>query len=202
MDPSRLRNVAVIVHVAHGKTTLMDLLLRQCGADIPHERALDSISLERERGITISSKVMTPMPTVELDPPTISMTFGVNDSPLAGKDGTYFESSKYISPLVTLRASNRKSRHPQIDQQHARETTSSKVLEHAVDQFEDAETFDSMLVVLLKKFPRLKSVMEHITTLDAVKFVEWAERKKKNVGLDTQHSASKDDKSENDKRWK
>ncbi|PHT76719.1 hypothetical protein T459_20241 [Capsicum annuum] len=35
----------------------MDRLLRQCGADIPHERALDSIDLERERGITIASKV-------------------------------------------------------------------------------------------------------------------------------------------------
>ncbi|EPS59840.1 hypothetical protein M569_14965, partial [Genlisea aurea] len=33
--------------------------------------------------------VMTALPTVELDPPTISMTFGVNDSPLAGRDGTY-----------------------------------------------------------------------------------------------------------------
>ncbi|KAI5338391.1 hypothetical protein L3X38_017662 [Prunus dulcis] len=35
---------------------LMDLLLHQCGADIPHERPMDSISLERERGITIASK--------------------------------------------------------------------------------------------------------------------------------------------------
>lgn len=35
---------------------------------------------------------MTALPTVELDPPTISMTFGVNDSPLAGRDGTYVRS--------------------------------------------------------------------------------------------------------------
>ncbi|XP_073149161.1 uncharacterized protein [Henckelia pumila] len=41
-------------------------------------------------GHTIANvEVMTALPNVELDPPTISMTFGVNDSPLAGRDGTY-----------------------------------------------------------------------------------------------------------------
>lgn len=34
-------------------------------------------------------QVMNALPTVELDPPTISMTFGVNDSPLAGRDGSH-----------------------------------------------------------------------------------------------------------------
>ena len=34
-------------------------------------------------------QIMSALPTVELDPPTISMTFGVNDSPLAGRDGTH-----------------------------------------------------------------------------------------------------------------
>lgn len=55
-----IRNIAIIAHVDHGKTTLVDKMLRQAGAfrDNQHveERVMDSTPLERERGITILSK--------------------------------------------------------------------------------------------------------------------------------------------------
>src|SRR5579871_2422516 len=58
--PMDLRNIAIIAHVDHGKTTLVDAMLKQSGTVRANarmqERAMDSNDLERERGITILAK--------------------------------------------------------------------------------------------------------------------------------------------------
>ena len=55
-----IKNIAIIAHVDHGKTTLVDEMLRQSGTfrqnEVVEERVMDSNDLERERGITIMSK--------------------------------------------------------------------------------------------------------------------------------------------------
>ena len=58
-----LRNLAIVAHVDHGKTTLVDAMLRQSGAFAAHQalvdRVMDSMDLEREKGITIMAKQTT-----------------------------------------------------------------------------------------------------------------------------------------------
>jgi GTP-binding protein len=60
---SDLRNLAIVAHVDHGKTTLVDAMLRQTGSfranQIVAERVMDSMDLEREKGITILAKQMS-----------------------------------------------------------------------------------------------------------------------------------------------
>ena len=60
IEPDKIRNIAIIAHVDHGKTTLVDAMLKQSGTfrdnETVNERVMDSGDIERERGITILAK--------------------------------------------------------------------------------------------------------------------------------------------------
>jgi hypothetical protein len=60
ISSDKIRNLAIIAHVDHGKTTLVDQMLKQSGAfrdnQVLQERAMDSMDQEKERGITIKAK--------------------------------------------------------------------------------------------------------------------------------------------------
>ena len=60
IDQNNIRNIAIIAHVDHGKTTLVDAMLQQSGTyrdnEAVQDRVMDSMDLERERGITIMAK--------------------------------------------------------------------------------------------------------------------------------------------------
>jgi GTP-binding protein len=81
-----LRNVAIVAHVDHGKTTLVDAMLRQAGAFTAHQaesvvdRVMDSGDLEREKGITILAK-NTAVHYVGPSAPEGGMTINIIDTP-------------------------------------------------------------------------------------------------------------------------
>src|SRR5687768_10792209 len=83
---SDLRNVAIVAHVDHGKTTLVDAMLRQAGAFTAHQaesvvdRVMDSGDLEREKGITILAK-NTAVHYVGPSAPEGGMTINIIDTP-------------------------------------------------------------------------------------------------------------------------
>ncbi|CAI9089280.1 OLC1v1023830C3 [Oldenlandia corymbosa var. corymbosa] len=92
-----------VVKLMKKKGTSMVLVDSACAGDIVSMAGLTKPAI----GHTVATvEVTTPLPTVDLDPPTISMTFGVNDSPLAGRDGTHLTGGKIGDRLLAEAETN------------------------------------------------------------------------------------------------
>jgi GTP-binding protein len=140
MTNDSIRNIAIIAHVDHGKTTLVDALLQQGGVFSEHqqvaERVMDSGELERERGITILSKITG----VQYKGHKIKMVDGVmllvdaSEGPLPQTRyvlGKALEA--HLTPIIVIN---------KIDRQDAR---SEEVLNEVYDLFIDLDAEEDQL---------------------------------------------------------
>ena len=104
MTPPSFRNVALVAHVDHGKTTLVDAMLRATGVFSDHEtvvdRVMDSDDQERERGITILAKAAS----VELIEVRLAMHLGGKGFfTIAGDTGDVEEAVAVAAELARAR---------------------------------------------------------------------------------------------------
>jgi len=161
------RNIAIIAHVDHGKTTLVDGMLRQCKAFAEHEsvadRVMDSMDLERERGITIASKntavIYEGVKINIVDTPGHSDFSGEVERVLSMVDGAMLLVDASEGPLPGTRFVLRKAMAAglkvivcinKIDRQDARPT---EILQQVYDLFIDLGADDAQL-----EFPVLYAV--------------------------------------------
>src|SRR5713226_804719 len=159
MRRNDIRNLAIVAHVDHGKTTLVDALLRQSGAfrsnELLVDRVMDSFALERERGITIMAKntsiVWRGIRINIVDTPGHSDFGGEVERTLAMVDGVLLLVDACEGPLPQTRFVLKKALEShlpaivcinKIDRSDARP---AEVLDEVYDLFIDLEANDKLL---------------------------------------------------------
>ncbi len=166
-DTKNLRNIAIIAHVDHGKTTLVDAMFRQSGMfrenQVVDDRIMDSMDLERERGITIAAKncsVTRGDTTINiLDTPGHADFGGEVERALSMVDGAILLVDASEGPLPQTRFVLKKTLEAglkvvvvinKIDRQDARP---DEVLDEIYDLFIDLDANDEQL-----EFPLLYAI--------------------------------------------
>jgi GTP-binding protein len=159
MRRNDIRNLAIVAHVDHGKTTLVDALLRQSGAfrsnELLVDRVMDSFALERERGITIMAKntsiVWRGIRVNIVDTPGHSDFGGEVERTLSMVDGVLLLVDACEGPLPQTRFVLKKALEShlpaivcinKIDRSDARP---AEVLDEVYDLFIDLEASDKLL---------------------------------------------------------